>query len=191
MRITNKRIRQFLLTTGETVDPNTVPDTIQMYNSDGSPFNLDAVMALNSGRRNVVITTGSLTAAADTGKVSTRLAGGGSSGTVDLSVGALLTKIAVSKPSRVRLYTTAAHRDADIARNRFTDPMDFGGVGATPNHGCLTEFLLLTTLALENIPADYLYSAAAGDDNIYYRIDNYDLTAGPVTVTLTIKDVER
>jgi hypothetical protein len=191
VRVTTKRIRQFLLTTGDAIDPDTVPDTIQMYNSDGTPFNLDAIMALNASRRDVSVTTAALAAAANTGKLATRLSGGGESGAIDLSVGSLLTYITVSRPCRVRLYTSAAKRDADVARDRFTDPMNLGGKNAVEDHGCLTEFLLLSTLAMHNIPADYLFSETPGDDHIYYRIDNYDLAAGAVTVTLTVKDVER
>jgi hypothetical protein len=138
----------------------------------------------------VTKTTASLAAAADTGKLSTRKPGGGESGNWDMGVGVLLTKIIVDKPCRVRLYTQPSKRDADVNRDRYTDPMDYGGLDAVPNHGCLAEFLLLTQLVLENIPADYVVSGG-GEPTIYYRIDNFDLTAGPVTVSLTIKDVEQ
>lgn len=132
-------------------------------------------------RRTAAKTTGSLVAAADTGDVTTRLAGGGESGVWTLGVGVLLTKIVVDRACRVRFYTTAAKRDADVSRTRFVDP--------TGDHGCLSEFLLISPLSLENIPADYLFSGA-GDTNIYYRIENYSLSAGSVTATVTVKDVE-
>jgi hypothetical protein len=48
---------------------------------------------------------------------------------------------------------------------------------------------MISPLTLDNIPADYLFSGV-GDDDIYYRIENYDLTAGTVAVTLTVKDLE-
>lgn len=190
MRITNKRIRQFLLTTGDPIDPDTLPDTVQLYAEDGTPFNLPAVMALNTARRVLTITTAALTAAANTGLLSTRRRGGGESGAVDIAVAAVLLRIAVDRPCRVRFYTTAAKRDADLLRDRYTDPRDVGGRGMNEDHGCLSEFLLLTTLAMDNIPPDYLYSEVPGASTIYYRIDNYDLAAGPVNVTLTVKDIE-
>lgn len=190
-RVSNKKIRQYLLITGEAVDPDLVPDVIQLYTDEGQPFNLDAVMALNASRRTLSKITASLAAAEDTGKLETRLAGGGESGVWDLGVGVLLTHISVDRPARIRFYTSAAKRDADVARDRFTDPMDLGGQNMSQDHGCLTEFLLMSELEMDNIPADYLTSSEALNDDIYYRIDNYDLVAGTVTVTVVVKDVER
>lgn len=188
MRITNKRIRQFLLSAGDTIDPATVPDTIQLYNLDGTPFDIAAVMAANADRRTTVKTTASLAAAVDTNPV-TRAAGGAESGVWHIGPGTMLTKISATRPCRVRLYTTSAKRDADVGRDRYTDPMNLNGFGSVPDHGCLSEFLLINTLTVDNIPSDYLASGA-GDDAIYYRIGNYDLSAGTITVTLTVKDVE-
>jgi hypothetical protein len=171
--------------TGEVVDPYDLPEKVELFSEEGESLNIPI-----GHRRETVLTTDSLDPAADTGKFDTREAGEGESGVWDMGVGVMLTRIVVDKPCRVRFYTQASKRDADVDRDRFTDPMDYPEPAATPNHGCLSEFLFLTFLVLENIPADYLVSAA-GDSNIYYRIDNYDLTAGAVTVTLTIKDVEQ
>jgi hypothetical protein len=132
-------------------------------------------------RRTAAKTTGSLAAATDTGDPTTRLAGGGESGVWTLGIGVLLMKITVDRASRIRLYTTAAKRDADISRTRFIDP--------TGDHGCVSEFLLISILSMDNIPADYVFSGA-GDTSIYYRIENYSLSAGSVTATVTVKDVE-
>jgi hypothetical protein len=184
-RVTDQRTRQFLLRTGEEIDPAELPEEIEIYDVDGVPLSIS-----RGGRRSLVQTTASLTAAADTGRLATRQVGGAESGVMDLGCkAAMLSKIVVSKPCRVRLYTTAAKRDADVSRGRYTDPMDRGGLGATPDHGCQVEFLMLTVLTIENIPADYLRSNGI-DTLIYYRIGNYDLSAGAVTVTLTIKDME-
>lgn len=186
MRVTSQKTRQVLLVTGTHLDASELPEKLEIYNSDGDPLNIP-----RGARRDVAITTGALTAAVDTGKLATRAPGGGVSGSWDLDgVGLLLTHITVSRPARVRFYISAAKRDADVARDRFTDPMDLGGSGAVPEHGCLSEFLLLSTLSLTNIPADYLQTAP-GDTLIYYRIDNFDIAAGAVTVTLTVKDVEQ
>jgi hypothetical protein len=185
-RVTNQRTRQFLLVTGTELDPAELPEKLEIYDSEGVGLSVP-----RGGRRSVGMLTASLTAATDTGKLATRNKGGGESGIVDIGAkGALLQAITVDKPSRVRLYTTAAKRTADISRDRYTDPMDLGGPGAAPNHGCEADFLLLTTLSLDNIPVDYLRTADT-DTLVYYRVENYDLSAGAVTVTLTIKDVEQ
>lgn len=184
-RVTSQRTRQFLLVTGEPLDPDNLPEKVQLYSDTGEPLSIPI-----GHRRTVSKTTAVLAPALDLGKIETRKPGGGESGVWDMGIGVMLTKIVVNQPCRVRLYTSASNRDADVDRDRFTDPKDYGGPDLNPDHGCLSEFLLLTFFSLENIPADYVVSAA-GDSNIYYRIDNFDLSAGAVTVTLTIKDVEQ
>lgn len=185
-RVTSQRTRQFLLVTGEPLDPDDLPERIQLYSETGDPLSIPI-----GHRRQAELITASLTAAVDTGKLETREAGGGESGAWDMGTGVLLTKIVVDKACRVRFYTSPTKQLADVDRDRFTDPMDYpDGKDTRPNHGCLAEFLLLTQLTLEDIPADYLYSGG-GEATIYYRIDNYDLTDGAITVELTIKDVEQ
>lgn len=171
--------------TGEPLDPEDLPERIQLFSSEGDPLSIPI-----GHRRVAEFTTDILGPAEDTGKLETREPGEGESGTAAIGAGVLLTKIQVSRPARVRLYTSMSKRDADVDRDRFTDPMDYPEPNLTPDHGCLAEFLFLSFLSIENIPSDYLFTAAA-DADISYRVDNYDLTAGPVTVTLTIKDVEQ
>jgi hypothetical protein len=167
-------------------NPEDLPERLQIYDQDGNPLNIP-----RGARRNVSFITESLAAAEDTGKLSTRAPGGGESGTLDVeAMGMMLTHISVDRAARVRLYTTPAKRTADIDRDRYVDPMDRLGASTTPDHGCLTEFLLLSQLDIDVIPADYL-NAGTGSTNLYYRVDNFDLVAGPVTVTLTVKDVEQ
>ena len=183
-RITSQKTRQMLLVTGDPLSPDELPEKLELFNDLGQPLALP-----RHSRHDEVKSTAALTAAVDTGNLVTRSAGGGESGTWDLGHGVLLTHISVNRPCRVRLYPTAIQRNADVVRSRYTDPADRNGPSSTPNHGCLTEFLLLTTLALDNVPVDYL-TTAPGEDVFYYRIDNYDIAAGIVTVTLTVKDVE-
>lgn len=185
-RVTSQKTRQALLATGAVVEAGQLPEKLELYNADGDPLSIP-----RGARRTVVKTTAELEAATDSGKLSTRAPGGGESGSWDIdSLGTLLTRIEVSAPSRVRFYTSADQRDYDVDRNRYVDPMDLDGLGENPDHGCLSEFLLLETLAMDNIPADYL-QVAAGDTQLYYRIDNFDTVAAAVTVTLTVKDVEQ
>lgn len=186
-RVSSHQTKQVLLETGVAIDnPEDLPERLQIYDSDGNPLNIP-----RGARREVGVQTASLSAAVDTGKLNNRAPGGGESGTLDmLATGMLLTHISVSRACRFRLYTTAAKRTADISRDRYTDPMDRLGSGTIPDHGCLTEFLFLSMFDLDCIPADYLQSGI-GSDNLYYRIDNFDLVAGAVAVTLTVKDVEQ
>lgn len=175
--------------TGWATLPHELPsggaDTYILAKASASDYDVEWVTSPTDpaviDRRTTAKTTASLVAAADTGNVATRLAGGGESGTWVIGPGTLLTKIVATKACRVRLYTSTVKRTADISRDRFTDP--------TGDHGCLAEFLLISTLSMDNIPADYLASGNA-DSDIFYRIENYDITAGAVTVTLTVKDVE-
>lgn len=183
-RVTQQKTRQALLVGGDPLDPNILPEKLQLFNADG-----DAVIIPVGHRREFEETTASLTESVGS-DITTREAGGGESGVWELGIGVMLTHISVSQPCRVRFYTSEAKRDADVDRDRFTDPMDYPSSDSNPDHGCLSEFLLLTILSIDNIPADYLVSAD-GTADIPYRIDNYDLSAGAVTVTLTIKDVEQ
>jgi hypothetical protein len=185
-RVTDQKTRQFLLVTGTELDPEELPEKLEIYDVEGAPLSIP-----RGGRRTITQTTASLAAAVDTGKLVTRVDGGAEDGVIDLDAYAvMLSHISVDKPARVRLYTTAAKRDADAGRDRYTDPMNYGGADAVPDHGCLAEFILLTTLSLEVIPADYLRTADTTGTLIYYRIANFDLSAGAVTVTLTAKDME-
>ena len=183
-RVRNQKTRQMLLVTGATLDPEELPEKLELYNADGEALNIP-----KGARREVIVTTSSLDAAEDTGKLDTRAPGEGESGVAEVGAGTMLTHISVNRAARVRFYTSAAKRDADELRDRFTDPMDFPETNLSIDHGCLAEFLLLTTLSLDNIPADYLQGDPSGD--VYYRIDNFDLVADVVTVTLTVKDVEQ
>jgi len=185
-RVTDQRTRQFLLVTGEEVDPSELPEKIEIYDIDGAALSIP-----RGGRRTLTIVTEVLDEAIDTGRISSRLPGGQESGVLNLDAHAVMfTHIVVDKPCRLRLYTVAAKRDADIDRDRETDPMDRDGLNTVPDHGCISEFICITTMELENIPADYLRTADLTNTLIYYQIDNYDLTSGAVTVQLTVKDME-
>jgi hypothetical protein len=184
-RVTQQRTRQALLVVGEPLDPYLLPEKFQLYNELGEALSIPI-----GHRREVTKTTEVLEEALDTGKLTNRGPGGSEAGSWNMGIGVILTKISVSKPSRVRFYTSSDKRDADFDRDRYTDPMDYGGMNMVPDHGCLSEFLFLSFTSLENIPADYLVSGG-GEPTIYYTIENYDLTEGAITVTLTIKDVEQ
>ena len=69
-------------------------------------------------------------------------ANAGESGTLTLAKGYRLLKLMTTRPARVRLYTTAAKRDADVARPIGTAP--------TGDHGCLLD--LVTTAGVGTRP---------------------------------------
>jgi len=170
---------------GEPSDPNLLPEKLELFDEFG-----EALSIPYGHRREISFTTATLDAALPTALSRTRKPGEGESGEIEINAGVILTHITVSQPARVRFYTSAAHRDADILRSRYTDPMDYPVQDANPNHGCLSEFLLISLLEMDNIPADYLHSNDGGKD-IYWRVDNFDLEAGAITVDLVIKDVEQ
>lgn len=125
----------------------------------------------------------------DTGAVTSRvtstfttpsLASGASwSGLIPLSVGYRLYRIATSVPARVRLYATAAQRDADASRPVGTDP--------TGDHGLLFEFV--TTTGLLSATLNPLVDGATFDtplaSNVPATVTRTGAGTGTVDVTLT------
>lgn len=186
-RITSQKTRQFLLVTGDPLDPDELPEKMQLFDADGHSI---ADNFGGTARRDLVIDTGVLAAAVDTGNINDRQGGGGISGQVDIGKGVMLLRAVTNRPCRLRFYTTAAHRDDDITRDRFTDPNNFGNVpNSRPNHGNTSELLLLSSLTQDVTPAHYIWPGDSGN-TVYFRIANYDIAAGAVALTLTIKDVE-
>lgn len=184
-RVTQQKTRQALLVVGDPSDSNLLPEKLELFDEFGNALSIPF-----GHRRDLSFATAVLDAAADTRLVRTRKPGEGESGDIEINAGVMLTHIAVSQSARVRFYTSADKRDADVLRNRYTDPMDYPVKGMNTDHGCLSEFLLITTLEMDNIPADYLHSEDGGKD-IYWRVDNFDLEDGAITVDITIKDVEQ
>ena len=92
----------------------------------------------------------------------------------------------VDQPCRVRLYSTAAARNADLTRMTTTPP--------TPGtqHGVIMD-LVLSTAAVGTFPATWFLSPAAignNDDNppssnIYYTVDNLTASTTNINVTIT------
>jgi hypothetical protein len=94
--------------------------------------------------------------------------------------------VLVDQPCRLRLYSTAAARTADLARSTTIPP--------TPGtqHGVIMD-LVLSTAAVGSFPATWLLSPAAlgnNDDsppssNIYYTVDNLTAVATAINITVT------
>lgn len=102
------------------------------------------------------------------------------SGTVTLAKGYRLLQLQTDRPARVRLYTTAAKRDADAAR----------ALGANPtagDHGLMLEVVTATgVLTLDLSPTvDGFNGDTTPSSTVYYAVTNLDTATGTVTVTLT------
>lgn len=106
------------------------------------------------------------------------------SGIVTMATGYRLSKIVTDRPARVRLYATAAQRDADLTRDPADDPVD--------DHGLMFEFISTTSFlsaVLSPMVDGYsLETTPSGD--IPYTITNMSGAASPVTVTLTWQRTE-
>ena len=90
-----------------------------------------------------------------------------------------LFKISTDKAARVRLYATAAQRDADEARAIGTDP--------TGDHGLIFEFVT-TTLLLSAVLSPFVDGSSmesAPSANIPISITNLSGTSATVKVDLT------
>ncbi len=103
------------------------------------------------------------------------VAGGSEQGLVNLAWGYRLLDIATSAPARVRLYTTAAARAADVTR----------GVGTTPGYGAgLVMDVLTTNTATLNLAPEVAGHNRDGSNGAI-PITVTASNAGAVTVTFT------
>lgn len=94
-----------------------------------------------------------------------------------------LLRVAANRACRVRIYGTAAQRDADLARAVGTDP--------TGNHGLMLEVVLTAALlSLDLSPhATVANMDVATSGNVYYTIQNQG-AAGAVAVSFTRQTLE-
>ena len=89
-----------------------------------------------------------------------------------------LLRLQVDRACRVRLYATAAQRDADLAR-----PL---GVKATGDHGLMLEFAATAALAATLSPmVDGASLETPPGRSVPAAVTNRSGAAGPVTLTLT------
>lgn len=105
--------------------------------------------------------------------------GAQSTGLIVLGLGYRLYRISTTAPARVRLYTTAAARDADLDRLRGTDP--------GPGSGLILDYA--TTSSLLSAPLSPLVDGFNGESipsrNIPITVDNLDSATTGIDVTLT------
>ncbi|MGG6494998.1 UNVERIFIED_CONTAM: hypothetical protein NY603_18880, partial [Bacteroidetes bacterium 56_B9] len=89
-----------LLVTGDPLDPNELPEKVQLFNDQGEPLMI--------GLQGVRATFEHTTLALDGGEVEV--------GGFVVFPSWRLIQIRTNRPARVRLYPTAAKRDADLSR---------------------------------------------------------------------------
>jgi hypothetical protein len=159
-RVTSQKTRQMLLVTGDPLDPNTLPEKLQLFNELGEPLMLGGGFA----RREQEETTGLL----DQGEIE--------SDTVEFYPSVRLFRIATNRPARVRLYPTAEMRDADLGRSI--------GVVPLPNSGRLLEVVTgVGLLDLVLSPAVDITSVDEFDSTFFTSVTNLDSVSGGVAVT--------
>jgi lysophospholipase L1-like esterase len=95
-----------------------------------------------------------------------------------------LLKITTDKPARVRLYDTAAHRTADVARSSSVDP--------TGEHGCYLDLVTglssLTKTLSPQVDGSNFETIPVSD--IPITVTNLSGTTGTVTVTVSFISTE-
>jgi hypothetical protein len=159
-RVMSQKVRQAVLVTGDPLDPNELPEKLQLFSEIGEPLMLGGGFA----RHEQVDTTAVLAG----GQVESR--------DLELNPSVRLFKMGTNVPARVRMYPTAAMRDADLYRP----------IGQKPsgNHGRLLEVVTAPgLLELVLSPAVDVTSIDAFDPTFYVSVTNLgdDLTAVAVT----------
>lgn len=160
-RIRSQKIRQALLVSGDPLDPNELPEMIQLFNELGEPLMLGGGFARHDGS--------DVTGLLNPGQIEAR--------DIDFYPSVRLYKIATNVSARVRMYPTGGMRDADLNR----------GIGVKPvgNHGRLLEVVTSSPSMLELFlsPAVDITSIDAFDSTFYVSVTNLDSVQGPVVVT--------
>lgn len=159
-RVTSQKVRQAVLVTGDPVDPNVLPEKIQLFNELGEPLMLGS----GSGRSVTEMASGFIAE------------NGTQFDTLVAHPGIRLWKIATNRPARVRVYPTEDYRAADLDRPVGTRPQ--------PDSGRLLE--VVTTpdlLELTLSPAVDMHSKEEFFTDFYVTVQNRDSVAGAVVIT--------
>ncbi|MBZ5566560.1 MAG: hypothetical protein LAN64_01785 [Acidobacteriia bacterium] len=125
-----------------------------------------------ASRANVVYTTGTIAA------------GAYETGSMTIAKSFAIVAVTVDRSCRVRLYSTAAQRNADISRGTYSLP------AINTSHGVIMDFVLdgSASAPLSGFICSPEVYGANGDgsptSSIYYTITNN--TASPSTVTVTL-----
>jgi hypothetical protein len=93
-------------------------------------------------------------------------------------------RVSVDKPSRVRIYTTAAKQAADLSRPASTDP--------TGDHGCVLDVVFTAgMLSLDLSPVVVAVDLKATPDGLIpVTVTNNGTSTGDVTTTFLYAKIE-
>lgn len=161
-RITSQKTRQMLLVTGDPLDPNELPEKVQLFNDQGEPL----MIGLQGVRASFDHSTLPIAAGA------TEVGGF----VVFPSWRAI--RLSTSRPARVRLYPTAAQRDADLNRGI--------GVKPTGNSGRLLEVVTYAgALTWDLNPTVDIAAPDKNDPTFYVSVTNLDSVTETVVTTYT------
>ena len=159
-RVQSQKTRQAVLVTGDPLDPDTLPEKLQLFDDLGNPI------LFGGGFQRRTLNSGSDSLAS----------GFIGSEDVELHPSVRLFKISTNRPARVRLYPTSTQRDADIPRSI--------GVKPRGNHGRFLEVVTTPTmLALDLNPAVDITTVDPFSSTFYLSITNLDSETGSVIVT--------
>jgi len=162
-RVTSQKTRQMLLETGDPLNPNELPERLQLFNAEGEPL----MIGTQGVRADFDHTT---SADVDPGETEV--------GAVIGFPGWRVIQLETNRPARIRLYPTLAQRDADLVRGIGTKP--------APNSGRLLEVVTYVgALVWAMNPTVDLASADKADSTFYVSITNLDTVMGPVVTTYT------
>ena len=146
--------------------------------TDTSGTTTTSTTDVDAGVRTTATITGGTLASVATGATVT--------GFVTLAKSLMLQKVVSTFKVRVRLYSTAALRDADVLRPYSVPPVPFS------QHGVICDLYLNTAASLT-----WLMSPAAegsnmddGSGNIYFSITNLETTTKSLSVTFTYLTME-
>lgn len=161
-RISSQKTRQMLLITGDPLSPDELPEKLQLFNEAGEPL----MIGMQGLRAMFDHTTLALAANAT------------EAGDLIGFPGWRVIRLVTNRPARVRLYPTAAQRDADLNRGV--------GVKPNPNSGRLLEVVTYAgALAWDMNPTVDLASLDKNDPTFYVSVTNLDSVTGSVVTTYT------
>jgi hypothetical protein len=159
-RVTNQKTRQYILVTGDPLDlDGPLPDKVQLFSEGGNPL----MIGVGSNRAEFEHETSSIAS------------GAYETDEIEWAPAVRVFKIATDVPARVRIYATAAQRDADVSRQTGTKPIG--------NHGRLFEFVTTATILEWTLTPVVDMTADQADGIFYITVTNLSNSTDTVAVT--------
>ena len=162
-RVTQQKTRQALLVVGDPLDPNQLPEKLQLFNQEGEPLMLGGGYI----REQKTDPSGVISPSNTEFRV------------LSAYPSIRMFKITTNRPARVRMYPTDEHRAADLNRPIGTRPHGDHGrlLEVVTEPGILTLHLSpavdFTSETVDGVPAS----------DFYVTLTNLDSVAGAVVTT--------